>query len=735
MSKKEYTAAPSDNLQTEKQSHHSGKQHTAILSEKQNTEKRYTVALAGNPNVGKSTVFNALTGLNQHTGNWSGKTVECAYGKFTHGEKSFTVVDLPGCYTATADVGEEKAAARFLAFGSADVTVTVCDASCLERNLILALQVAAMSKRSVICVNLLDEAEKKGLKIDLEQLSKMTGVPVVGTSARRGRGLKNLKDAILKACEKPTPITKNNTSPFGFNSHSASEADAKLSAAISTLAPSVEKYANALGMRTEYLSVELLKGTPFVLSAVREGGCDINADKELISLIESKRKQLDLTEKEIRESVFLNTVRNAEKIGKACTVTEKKTTYNTAFRKLDRILTGKYTAYPLMALLFALILWLTVVGANYPSALLSKYLFLLQDVMYSGMLSIGAPEWLCGALILGVYRVLAWVVSVMLPPMAIFFPLFTLLEDLGYLPRIAFNLDGAFKKCNACGKQALTMCMGLGCNAVGVTGCRIIDSKRERLIAVLTNVFTPCNGRFPTLIAVITMFFAIGSGVTDGVLSTLLLTLVIILGVFITFLVSFILSKTLLKGTPSSFILELPPYRTPDVPSVIFRSVIDRTLFVLGRAVMISAPAGLLIWIMANVSLGGASILVAVSEFLSPFASLLGLDGVILLAFILGFPANEIVLPLAVTIYTQSSSVTELSGAALKTLLQSSGWTVETAISVILFCLCHFPCSTTLMTVYKETKSKKVTVLAALIPTAVGIVLCMLNHLVFTVVF
>jgi ferrous iron transport protein B len=348
------------------------------------------------------------------------------------------------------------------------------------------------------------------------------------------------------------------------------------------------------------------------------------------------------------------------------------------------------------------------------------------------MLSIGSPTWLSGALILGVYRVLAWVVSVMLPPMAIFFPLFTILEDLGYLPRIAFNLDSAFKHCNACGKQALTMCMGFGCNAVGVTGCRIIDSRRERLIAIITNVFVPCNGRFPTLIAIITLFFVTGSGFLFGILSALSLTLIICLGIFLTFLVSFILSKTLLKGVPSAFTLELPPYRTPQFTKIIARSITDRTLFVLGRAVAVAAPAGLVIWTLANVSVGSSSLLLAICDFLEPFASLCGIDGVILFAFILGFPANEIVIPIMVMAYTQSSTVMELEGMALRSLLLANGWTAETAICVMLFCICHWPCSTTLITIYKETKSKAVTLLSAVIPTLTGIILCMLTHLAFT---
>ena len=737
------------------------------------TDKRnnsYTVALTGNPNVGKSTVFNALTGMHQHTGNWAGKTVGSAYGSFTYGDTEFTVVDLPGCYTASANVGEEKAAAEFLAFESADLAVTVCDATCLERNLILAFQVAEMSKSSVICVNLLDEAKKKGLNIDLEKLQKITSLTVIGTSAKKGVGLNELKKAIYGGCvgdtaEKssvPPSITSKGhktkdiippsvtskerkskyTLPPSVTSKERTPKDGfcidygeKINSALEIIQPKISDLSKHLGMRKRYLALELLKGNTFTINALRDGGYDISADSELTDLINSERKRIGLTGDKIRESAFRSTVRLAEEVTKECVTVSAETKYTGACRRIDRILTGKYTAFPFMALLLALILWITVEGANYPSALLSKYLFKLEDIMYGGLLSVGAPEWLCGALIHGVYRVLAWVVSVMLPPMAIFFPLFTLLEDLGYLPRIAFNLDSAFKKCNACGKQALTMCMGFGCNAVGVTGCRIIDSRRERIIAIITNVFVPCNGRFPTLIAVITMFFVLGSGALHSVFSALALTLIICLGIFITFLISYILSKTLLKGIPSSFTLELPPYRTPNVISVIFRSVLDRTLFVLGRAVVISAPAGLLIWLMANLSVGSSSILLTVSNFLSSFAELLGLDGVILLAFILGFPANEIVLPIAVMAYTQSSAVTELTGTALQSLLIANGWNTERAISVILFCLCHFPCSTTLMTVYKETRSKAVTFLSAIIPTAVGMILCMINHLLFTIIF
>ena len=376
--------------------------------------------------------------------------------------------------------------------------------------------------------------------------------------------------------------------------------------------------------------------------------------------------------------------------------------------------------------IWAGILWLTMAGANVPSELLAGLLFSWQEPLRGLLQGLGAPWWMEGALVDGVYRTVAWVVSVMLPPMAIFFPLFTLLEDAGYLPRVAFNLDHFFQKSGAHGRQALTMCMGLGCNACGVMGCRIIQSPRERLIAILTNAFVPCNGRFPTLIALISMFFVTGTGLWSSLASAALLMGCIVLAVAMTLWASRLLSATVLRGMPSSFSLELPPYRAPQVGQVLLRSILDRTLFVLGRAVAVAAPAGLIIWCAANITVGEQSILLHLAGFLQPLGELLGLDGIILLAFLLGFPANEIVVPCILMGYLSTGALTDYSSLAeLHGLLTANGWTAATAVCALLLTLFHFPCGTTCLTIWRETRSAKWTALAAVLPTAVGMGLCM----------
>ena len=615
---------------------------TAPLSVERPGPEWRVVALAGNPNVGKSTIFNALTGMRQHTGNWPGKTVATAVGRCRHRGRPLVLVDLPGAYSLDPRSAEEEVARDFLEGGRADAVVAVCDATCLERSLIFVLQVLEHTDRAVVCVNLMDEAARHGLTVDLATLSRILQAPVVGTSAGQKQGLEELLDQVERL------------------SHPARAPGRRMP-------QRTPQERAALAQRCAAAAVRRERGDPMVRQ-----------------------------------------------------------------RRLDRLLTAPGTGIPLMLLLLAAVLWLTIFGANLPSDLLAGLLFPLGEGLRSLMAALGASTSLQSLLVDGVYRVLAWVVSVMLPPMAIFFPLFTLLEDLGYLPRIAFVLDHAFHRAGACGKQALTMCMGFGCNACGVTGCRIIDSPRERLIAVLTNSLVPCNGRFPTLITLITLFF-VGSG--EGPLAALgaagLLLGVLVLGVGMTLAVSRLLSATLLRGVPSFFALELPPYRRPRVGQVVVRSVLDRTLFVLGRAVLVAAPAGLVIWLAANVPLGDMSLLDRLTALLDPVGRALGMDGVILMAFVLGWPANEIVLPVMLMAYlsqgilVEPESLTDLHG-----LLAGQGWTWLTALCTMLFSLFHWPCSTTCLTIAKETGSLRWTALAVILPTAAGAAVCALTAFV-----
>ena len=685
-------------------------QKTLFLS-----EEKKVIALAGNPNVGKSTVFNALTGLRQHTGNWPGKTVTSAVGEFSHNGETFSLVDLPGTYSLFPHSKEESVARDFLCFEKIDAAVVVCDCTTLERSLSLVLQVLEVTGRVVVCLNLADEAEKKNIKINEKKLEKMLGVPVVLTDAKNKKGLEKLKEKIFEESGKD----ENYRLPFSYDT------------AVETAIKSIE---GIDGKNSRFLKVQLLFGDESFRESFEKKNGKI---KENASLSKSVYEAKELLSKHyptgdlLKDSITLSLLSKANGISKLCVDGEKRN--DGLDRKLDKIFTGAKTGIPVMLLLLALVLFITIYAANYPSELLSRFLFLLGEKLRGVLEKIGAAWWITEPLVDGVYKTMAWVVSVMLPPMAIFFPLFTLLEDFGYLPRVAFNLDHCFKKCNACGKQSLCMCMGLGCNAAGVVGCRIIDSKRERLIAILTNAFMPCNGRFPTIIAIISMFFSASlSAAVKPFFAALILTAVILLSVLATFSASRLLSKTVLKGESSAFTLEMPPYRVPKIGSVLVRSVFDRTLFVLSRAVCVSAPMGLLIWLLANIKIGNSAVVSYVSSFLDFPGRLVGLDGVILLAFILGFPANEIVLPVALMCYTSQGVLCDAADlSSVYSVLSQNGWTAVTGVCFILFSLMHFPCSTTLLTIFKETKSFKWTVLSFLLPTAYGVVFCFLVNLVF----
>ena len=676
----------------------------------------YRFALVGNPNVGKSSLFNALTGLHQHTGNWPGKTVATASGSCSLDGAAVELIDLPGTYSLSAHSPEEEVAAEYISFGGADAVIVVCDATALERNLYLALRVMEITERVVVCVNLMDEAEKRGIAVDIPRLSQLLGVRVVGTSARQKKTLPPLLRAALAAAREnrreSVPVRYNETIEAGLFS---------IAARLDELLP--ERTPNH-----RWVAMQLLLGGDSAVRTIEKKlGRPLAEDPFLREAIRLGRERIERSEENAEAAAATVLLHRAAEITSQVVCAERRNGFSRD-RKADRILTGKKFGVPIMLLLLLILFYLTVQGANYPSAVLSSVLFGFSDILSRWLLAAGLPLWLHDALILGVYRVTAWVVSVMLPPMAIFFPLFTLLEDVGYLPRIAFNLDKPFERCRACGKQALTMAMGFGCNAAGVVGCRIIDSPRERLLAILTNSFVPCNGRFPILIFLLGAFFSSG----EPVVSALLLTGVVCLGIAATFGATRLLSATVLRGEPSSYILELPPYRRPQLGKILVRSLLDRTVFVLGRAAAVAAPAGLILWLLGNISIGNVSLLRYLSDTIDPVGRLLGMDGVILLAFVLGFPANETVIPIAMMIYMAEGTLNRtLSASAMSAILLANGWTEKTAACVIVFTLIHWPCSTTLLSVKKETGSWTWTALAAALPTLCGALLCMLINLVF----
>lgn len=679
--------------------------------EKINIKEDYVVALAGNPNVGKSTVFNELTGLNQHTGNWPGKTVENAEGYYEFNGSIVKVVDLPGTYSLLSNSEEEEIARDYICFSKPDIVVVVADATSLERNLNLFIQISEITYKVLLCVNLIDEAKKKNIEIDFNLLEDELNSIVVPASARSGIGIDDLKKAILKE------LKSNKEKKHAITYSSYIEESVKKIENIINKAIEVDKRKN------RWLSIRILEGNKNILDSLYS---KYDIKEKYIKAIDDIKVGIKNIEanKSIEDQIVESIIKKAENISNR--VVNSNEEYNKTQRKIDKILVSKKTGIPIMILTLLIILWITITLANYPSDLLARLFGMGEDFLRDVFGKVNLPSWVGGLIIDGVYTTLAWVISVMLPPMAIFFPMFTLLEDSGYLPRIAFNLDKCFKKCCSCGKQALTMCMGLGCNAAGVVGCRIINSPRERIIAILTNVFMPCNGRFPMLISIASIFIGgLAVGIKGSFISAITVTITIIFGVFVTFIISRILSKTILKGVPSNFILELPPYRKPQIGKVIVRSVLDRTLYVLSKSAVIAIPAGMVIWLFSNITVGDGTLLSICANFLDPFANLIGLDGYILMAFILGLPANEIVMPIIIMSYLRATTMLELSNLAeLKELLVANGWTILTAINVMILCLMHFPCGTTLWTIKKETKSIKWTVLAFLIPTIVGISIC-----------
>ncbi len=600
--------------------------------------KTINITLCGNPNVGKSTIFNSLTGLHQHTGNWPGKTVEVSSGEFIYKSNKYHITDLPGTYSFKGQSEDEIIAGEYIKNHPDDLTVVVCDATAVERGMILALQTSDICRNVILCINLTDEAQRKGIVIDTDVIKERINMPVVKTSSKDKSSKKRLCDEI-------------NSYPF------------------------------------------------------------------------SQREVKDL-----EESIYY--VQKAEEVCHGA-ITLKTPEPDKKDRILDSFFLGKLTSVPIMLIMLGFIFYLTLTFAGYPSNILSVLFNDFLVFIENGLTDIKVPLWLNSVITQGILKVLFWVISVMLPPMMIFFPLFTLLEDLGYLPRVAFNLDNSFKKCGSCGKQALTMCMGLGCTCAGVTGCRIISSKKERLIATITNSLTPCNGKFPTIFAIITIFFAL----ENRILSTIIFIFVIVVSIAFTALSSKLMSKYLFKNQSSSFFMELPPYRKPSIKKVVGQSVINKILFVLSRAVMVAAPAGFIIWCLTHIIIGDKSIFLHITDFLDPIGRLMGLDGTILTGFLFGLPANEIVIPVILMGYLAKDTLTDYSSLfELKNLLLQNGWTLLTATNMLIFTVFHWPCSTAILTIKKETASLKMTAISILLPTVIGLCLCLLTSIIFRLI-
>ncbi|SHE82575.1 ferrous iron transport protein B [Mariniphaga anaerophila] len=706
----------------------------------------FVITLAGNPNTGKSTVFNNLTGLRQHTGNWPGKTVTRAEGGFSYNEKRYKVVDLPGTYSLLSTSTDEEVARDFILFGRPDVTVIVADATRLERNLNLALQILEITDRAVLCLNLMDEAKRNDIEIDVRALSRELGIPVIAASARRRQGMQELLAAIEEVA----------SGKYVCKPRRAKNQPAKLKHAVSVITEKLNEQFSDLP-NINWVALRLLEGDQSIIDAIRSG--DLGLLKQDLPSTVSEKIQDSNTQQQERENIIstANSLRWEQGIDFHDSVIEsiyeeaseiaKKTVFQKGSKsaygldiKIDKIVTGKWLGFPIMFLLLAGVFWITVSGANYPSGLLFNLLIdKLHPVLKEAATSINMPWWLSGVLIDGGYMSMAWVISVMLPPMAIFFPLFTLLEDLGYLPRVAFNMDKMFRKAGAHGKQALTMSMGFGCNAAGVVAARVIDSPRERLIAIITNNFSLCNGRWPTQILIATIFIggAVPAGIA-GLVSAGAVVGIALFGIFMSLVVSWGLSKSVLRGEASAFSLELPPYRPPRILQTLYTSLIDRTVFVLWRAIVFAVPAGIVIWLVANLKVDGLSIAEHFINWSNPFALIFGLNGVILLAYIIAIPANEIVIPTVLMLTVLSSGLTGIgSGNGVMfeldsingtgEILRAGGWTLLTAVNLMLFSLLHNPCSTTIYTIYKETKSLKWTLVSTFLPIILGLMICFLT--------
>jgi len=643
------------------------------------------ILLCGNPNVGKSSIFNALTHSHEHTGNWTGKTVELASKKIIG--TNYTLIDLPGIYSLSSLSEEEVVAKNTLLFEDYNKIIYVVDASNLEKNLNLFFQILQINRNIILCINMIDELDNKNIKLDIDKLSNLLEVKIVKCSTYTGAGIEELK----KSLDEDVFCTYNYY--YSYN-----------------IEKNIKEISNILpkGFNNRYISISVLEKDKRLIEDIKDK-YGINIDnKEINDFL------MNINSENVSDNISL-------KINTLCKIITKevyKKNNNKSKNLLDKLFSNKISTIMIMILIMFGIFFITIVLANYPSDLLSNLFVKIENYLYDFCLKINVPKIIYEPLLFGIYRVVTFIISVMFPPLVIFFVLFTYAEETGILPRIAFNFDKICSTCGCHGKQTLTMCSGFGCNACAVVGSRIIDSRRDKIIAILTNSFIPCNGRFPMIIAIITMFLAQNN---NKLLVSLYLCVFVLFAIIISFLTSFILSKTILKGYPGFFVLELPEYKKVKLTKVLKNSFVYKSLSILKKAIIVSIPAGLIIWLFTNISINGNSLFMIISNYIDPFAKLIGLDGVILLSFFLALPANEIVLPITIMGYLGNSNVSLISDyLSIKNILLSNGWTIVTAVSTILFSIMHFPCGTTLSTIKSEIGTKWM-IYSFLIPFIIGI--------------
>lgn len=651
------------------------------------------ILLIGNPNVGKSSIFNKLTLSHEQTGNWTGKTVELASKKIIG--TNYTLIDLPGIYSLSSLSEEEAITKNTLLFENYKKVIYVSDGTNLEKNLYLLLQILQITKEVILCINMVDILEIKNIKIDTEKLSEILGIKVIRCSTFKNIGFKELIESL-------------DAESYSLFSYTYSKEIEEHIYNISKLLPDYfnDRYISLSVLSKDKNIVEVIKekyGIDIINKGVNDYLMSINGEdiSDEISLTINKLS------KEIINKVYLNNSKGNN--------------------ILDKFFSNKLVTIILMFLIMFSIFFITIVLSNYPSELLSFVFSKIENILYNIVIYFKVPQFIYEPLLFGIYRIVTFIVSVMFPPLVIFFLLYTYAEESGILPRIAFNLDKVFSMCGCHGKQCLTMCTGFGCNACAVVGSRIIDSKRDKLIAILTNSFIPCNGRFPMIIAFITMFLVNSN---NRLLISLYLCLFIGLSIIISFLVSFILSKTILRGYPGFFVLELPDYKKVKITKILKESIVYKSLSILKKAIKVSIPCGIIIWIFTNIKICNMTLFESFSYFLNPFAKMIGLDGVILFSFLLALPANEIVIPIIMMGYLGLSNVSTISNyLEIKNVLINNGWTINTAISTILFSIMHFPCGTTLSTIRSEVGTKWM-IYSFFIPLICGITILFIFNLI-----